>query len=101
MKYLSTIENVEAAAKLLAEIASHDRLSILYRLSDVEASLDVLAAELGIKLPTLASHMTKLHELGLVHERVDAQIVYYRCDDAAVNKLLRVVAEIYLGERAR
>lgn len=101
MTYLSTIENVEAAANLLGEMVADGRLSILYRLSESEATVEALAAEFGMDPPTLDPHLIRLHELGLVRKTVDAQTVHYRCDDAAVNNLLRVIAEIYVGGRTR
>jgi DNA-binding transcriptional ArsR family regulator len=64
-------EAAEAAAGLLKVLANPDRLMLLCRLAQGEASVGELEAELGILQPTLSQQLTVLREEALVETRRD------------------------------
>lgn len=93
MKYPLTTTNVISAASLLGAMSTDRRLYIMSRLTKGEVTACQLADEIKISQPALSQHLSRLRKLGLVRTRRVAKIIYYRCDDVAVKRLLDVVSE--------
>jgi len=84
------------AASLLKLLANENRLLILCRLvKSREASVNELAAAVGLSQSALSQHLAKMRDEGLVATRRDAQTIYYRIDNPDAARLLALLKDIY------
>jgi DNA-binding transcriptional ArsR family regulator len=88
-----------AASRLLKMLASEQRLILLCRLSQGEASVGELAQHVGLAQSAASQHLAKLRADGLVATRRDAQTIYYRLNDAAAARVIDLLCDIYGGGR--
>ena len=79
------------ASRLLKALANPDRLMLLCRLSQGEASVGELEAELGILQPTLSQQLTVLREDALVGTRREGKHVFYSVRSARALAVLKVL----------
>jgi DNA-binding transcriptional ArsR family regulator len=84
-----------AATRLLKMLASEQRLILLCRLSEGEASVGELAKHVGLAQAALSQHLAKLRAEGLVATRRDAQTIYYRLDDEHAARVIDLLCDIY------
>jgi DNA-binding transcriptional ArsR family regulator len=91
--------NVGAAARLMKMLASEQRLTLLCRLGEGEASVGDLAAHVGLTPSAASQHLAKLRAEGVVDTRRDAQTIYYRLSDEAAVRVIALLCDIY-GDRA-
>ena len=82
-------ERLEASLALLRSLADESRLRILGLLAGHERSVEVLAAELGLKLPTVSHHLARLRAVGLVTFRPEGNSRIYALDVEALRRLSR------------
>lgn len=95
---LSNLEgSAQSAARLLKLLASEQRLLLLCRLVEGEASVGVLAEHAGMAQSATSQHLGKMRAEGLVATRREAQTIYYRLDDPAAIKVLDTLCDIYRG----
>lgn len=87
----------EQAARTLKLLANEQRLIVLCRLSAGELSVTELGQHVPLTQSALSQHLAKLRAEGLVATRREAQTIYYRLDDPAVEKLIGVLCEVYGG----
>jgi len=87
--------SIEAAARLLKLLASEQRLLLLCRLIEGEASVGDLAGHAGMAQSTTSQHLAKMRAEGLVATRREAQTIYYRLDDPAAMRVLDTLCDIY------
>ena len=85
------------AARLLKLLASEQRLLLLCRLVEGEASVGSLAEHAGLAQSATSQHLAKMRAEGLVATRRDAQTIFYRLADPAAVRLLQTLSEIYRG----
>ena len=85
------------AARLLKLLASEQRLLLLCRLLEGEASVGDLAEHARLAQSAASQHLAKMRAEGLVATRRDAQTIYYRLDDVAAVEVLGVLRELYAG----
>jgi DNA-binding transcriptional ArsR family regulator len=98
---LSELENsAQSAARLLKLMASEQRLLLLCRLVDGEASVGALAEHAKMAHSTTSQHLAKMRAEGLVATRREAQTIYYRLDDPAAMRVMDALCDIYRGPRA-
>ena len=90
-----------AAARLLKLLASEQRLMLLCRLSEAEASVGELARHAGLSQTTASQHLAKLRAEGVVATRRDAQTIYYRLVDPAALQLISMLCRIYRPDRVQ
>ncbi len=83
------------AADLLKIIANPNRLAILCRLSEGEASVGEMEEKLGIRQPTLSQQLGELRKTGLVDDRREAKIVFYKLTDARAHALVGYVHALF------
>ena len=88
-------ERAEAAARLMKLLASEQRLLLLCRLVEGEASVGELAAYAALAPAATSQHLAKMRAEGLVTTRRDAQTIYYRLADPAAVRVLDTLCEIY------
>jgi len=65
-------------ARVLKALASESRLMILDRLSRGECSVGALAGLVGSDISTVSKHLSLLRAHGIVEDRRDGNVVYYR-----------------------
>ena len=79
------------AARLLKTLSNPDRLMLLCRLSQGEASVGELEAELGIVQPTLSQQLTVLREEALVETRREGKYIFYQVASPRALAVLKVL----------
>ena len=84
-----------AAARLLKMLANEQRLVLLCRLAEGEASVGELAQHVGLAQSAASQHLAKLRADGLVATRREAQTIYYRLDDDAAARVIGLLCDIY------
>lgn len=95
---LSLAPNVRKATRLLKLMASENRLMILCRLSEGEASVSELADYLGQSVSTTSQHLAKMRAEELVDTRRDGQTIYYSIGDPAAGRIIDVLCDLYGGD---
>lgn len=100
MHQLDSIEALEAQATEVAStlrlLANEKRLVILCRLAVAgEMSVTALGAAVRLSQSALSQHLAKLRADGLVATRRDAQMLFYRVEDARIRQLLSALKDIY------
>ena len=96
---LSDLEaSAQSAARLLKLLASEQRLLLLCRLIEGEASVGDLAAHARLAHSTASQHLGKMRAEGLVATRREAQTIYYRLADPAAVRVLDTLCDIYRGK---
>lgn len=87
--------SAQSAARMLKLLASEQRLLLLCRLVDGEASVGSLAAHAGLAQSAASQHLGKMRAQGLVATRREAQTIYYRLVDPAAMGVLHTLCAIY------
>lgn len=77
-------------AQLYKALAHPVRLYLLYVLTQEEACVCHLTCLLRRPQPYVSQQLGVLHEAGLVTDRRDAQLVYYRAADPSVAELIEL-----------
>jgi DNA-binding transcriptional ArsR family regulator len=85
---------------MLKLLASEQRLLLLCRLVEGEASVGVLAEHAKLAQSTASQHLAKMRAEGLVATRREAQTIYYRLEDPAAMRVLATLCDIYRGQPA-
>ena len=88
-------DSAHAAARMLKLLASEQRLLLLCRLVEGEASVGVLAGHAKLAQSAASQHLAKMRAEGLVATRREAQTIYYRLADPAALRVLDTLCEIY------
>ena len=89
------------AARLLKVLSNPDRLMLLCRLSQGEASVGELEAELGILQPTLSQQLTVLREEALVETRREGKYIFYRVASPPALAVLKVLYDEFCARKGR
>lgn len=90
--------SASSAARLLKMLASEQRLILLCRLGEGEASVGELAQHVGLAQSAASQHLAKLRAEGLVTTRRDAQTIYYRLSHEAAGRVIDLLCDIYGGK---
>jgi len=90
--------SAQAAAQLLKLLASEQRLLILCRLIDGEASVGELSAHVGLGQSAMSQHLAKMRAEGLVATRREAQTIFYRLSDPAAVRVLETLCDVFKGK---
>jgi DNA-binding transcriptional ArsR family regulator len=85
----------EQAARLLKMLSSEQRLLMLCRMAEGEATVGQLADGVGLAQSAASQHLGKLRALGIVGTRRDAQSIYYRITDPAAIEVIALLCKIY------
>ena len=93
------LADLEAAAvhasRLLKMLASEQRLIMLCRLGEGEASVGELAERAHLAQSAASQHLGKLRSEGVVATRRDGQTVYYRLADPSAARLIEVLCDLF------
>jgi DNA-binding transcriptional ArsR family regulator len=69
-------------------LADPSRRAIFERLSRGEAAVKDLTSRVDISQPAVSQHLATLRQAGLVQERRDGRLVYYRIDPKGLRPLI-------------
>ena len=84
------------AAALLRAVGNEHRLLVLCLLIEQgEASVGTLLEQVSLSQSALSQHLARMREEGLVTYRREAQTLYYRIADPAVEKLVSALKDIF------
>lgn len=89
------------ASRLLKALANPDRLMLLCRLSQGEASVGELEADLGILQPTLSQQLTVLREEALVETRREGKHIYYSVRSSQALAVLKVLYDQFCTRKGK
>ena len=73
-------------------LADPSRRAIFERLTRGEAAVKDLTARFDISQPAVSQHLAKLQKAGLVSERRDGRLVYYRVQPKGLQPLIDWIA---------
>jgi DNA-binding transcriptional ArsR family regulator len=83
-------------ADILRALANERRLAILCKLVERgEASVNSLAAVVGLSQSALSQHLARMREEGLVTFRRESQTLWYRIADARIEELLATLHKLF------
>jgi DNA-binding transcriptional ArsR family regulator len=83
-------------ADILRALANERRLAILCKLVERgEASVNSLAAVVGLSQSALSQHRARMREEGLVTFRRESQTLWYRIADARIEELLATLHKLF------
>lgn len=83
------------AADLMKLMGNPNRLAILCRLSEGEASVGEMEETLGIRQPTLSQQLGELRKAGLIADRRAAKVVFYRLADTRALVVVKHVHAVF------
>jgi DNA-binding transcriptional ArsR family regulator len=89
------------AVGALKVLANEDRLLLLCQLSQGEACVGELEAQLDIRQPTLSQQLGVLRAEGVVNTRRDGKYIYYSVADPNLLELLAVLYRLYCPKDKR
>lgn len=87
-------ETVRGAGQVFGALANEDRLRLLETLRHGERCVCELQVALDAPQSTVATHLRKLRDAGLVRRRRKGRWTYYRIADTAVMDVLDLAASI-------
>jgi ArsR family transcriptional regulator len=88
-------------ADILRALANERRLLVLCTLVEQgEASVNALAAAVGLSQSALSQHLAKMREERLVTFRRESQTLWYRIADPRIEELLAKLHELFCAPEA-
>jgi len=93
MKLNQLCERAAEVADLLKLVANQQRLVLLCRLREGEASVGELVALCGLAQSSVSQHLAKMREGGILDTRRDAQTIYYRLVSPHVDDLMEFMCD--------
>lgn len=87
----------EDAASVLKLLANAQRLIVLCRLSEGEASVNTLVELTGQAQSSISQHLAKLREGGMVATRREGTTIFYRLADEGVHALIDMLCDRFGG----
>lgn len=94
-------EAAGGASRLMKTLANPDRLMLLCRLSQGEASVGELEADLGILQPTLSQQLTVLRDEALVETRREGKHIHYRVRSTQALAVLKVLYDQFCTRKGK
>ena len=86
-------ERATEVAGFLKVVANEQRLLLLCRLREGEASVGELVGLCGLSQSSVSQHLARMREGGLVETRRDATTIFYRIADANAQALMNFLCE--------
>ncbi len=93
-------EHAAEAAALMKALGHEARLVVLCTLAEGERSVGELNALVPLSQSALSQQLARLRRDGLVDTRRDAQTIYYSLRPGPADRVIRVLHELYCGERS-
>jgi DNA-binding transcriptional ArsR family regulator len=85
-------ESVLAEDRVFRALADPSRRAIFERLTKGEAAVRDLTPRFNVSQPAISQHLAVLREAGLVAERRDGRLVYYRVEPKGLRPLINWLA---------
>lgn len=95
MKLMS--RRADEAAGLMRSLSHGARLKVLCELTGGERSVGELVEASGLSQSALSQHLARLREDGIVTTRRQAQTIYYSVADPRVQRVVKLLYELYCG----
>lgn len=89
--------HADDATALLKSLAHPNRLLVMCRLVDGEASVSELCALGSLSMSALSQHLAVMREAGLVETRREAQTIYYSLANGPALGVMRALHAAYCG----
>jgi DNA-binding transcriptional ArsR family regulator len=86
-------ERATEVAAFLKVVANEQRLLLLCRLREGEASVGELVGLCGLSQSSVSQHLGRMREAGLVQTRRENTTIYYRIADAKVQALMTFLCD--------
>lgn len=97
---LATVRtSADQACRLMKTLANPDRLMLLCRLSQGEARVGELEADVGVHQPTLSQQLGVLRDEGLVSTRREGKAIYYRITSAPALAVMQVLYDQFCSSQ--
>lgn len=93
-------ERATEIAAFLKVVANEQRLLLLCRLLESEASVSALVSVSGLSQSSVSQHLARMREGGLVETRRESTTIFYRIADANVQALMTFLCDQF-GQKAR
>lgn len=91
-------EHATEVAAMLKLLANPQRLVLLCRLREGEASVTELIDLCGLSQSSVSQHLAKMREGGILQTRRDAQTIYYRLENPQVEALMEFMCQRFRPE---
>ncbi|HHL43863.1 MAG TPA: ArsR family transcriptional regulator [Hellea balneolensis] len=88
-------DNMVNAASIMKALSSETRLKLMCCLIDGEKSVNVLAEAIGMRMPAVSQHLSKMRSAGLVTSRREAQTIYYAASDGIGHAIVGTLCHYY------
>lgn len=89
-------EAAAQAASFLKTVGNEQRLLVLCLLAkNGEMSVGAMLDHMDLSQSALSQHLAKMREEGLLGQRRESQLVFYRIIDQRVERLLNLLADLY------
>lgn len=97
----ATLESsATSAASFLKLLANEKRLLVLCALvEEAEMSVGVLAERAGLSQSALSQHLSRMRAEGLLAQRRDGLVIYYRIADARAKAMLERLHELFCDQQ--
>ncbi len=95
------INLVPAKARLFRSISDEGRLHVLEALLDGERRVADLTLDTGHSQSTVSTHLSVLHQAGLVSRQQEGRQVLYRLSDPSVEALLKAGEDVLVATSAQ
>ncbi len=100
ISYMTNCDVFKKQAKVLKALANESRLMIVDRLNRGECSVGELTELVGSDVSTVSKHLALLRAHGIVEDRREGNLVYYRLLTPCVCNFLTCATQL-LKERSR
>lgn len=94
-------ENAAEVASLLKLVANEQRLLILCRLLEGEASVGTLVGLCQLSQSSVSQHLAKMRDGGLLTTRREATTIYYSITSGHVEALMTFLCDHFSSGRAK
>jgi len=88
-------DNVSTASDVLKALSNETRIKLMCMLMDGEKSSGELAVGVGMRLPAVSQHLSKMRAAGLVISRRQAQAVYYKANEGVGHAIVGTLCDYY------
>jgi ArsR family transcriptional regulator len=89
------IGSAKSASEMLKGLAHEIRLLTICFIGEGEKNVQELEGYLGTTQANISQHLAKLRTLGLLANRKEGNLVYYRIKNKSTLKLVKTLQEIY------
>jgi ArsR family transcriptional regulator, virulence genes transcriptional regulator len=89
------------AARMMKLLANEQRLRILCRLADTEASAGDLARHAGLAQSAASQHLARMRSEGLVTTRREGQTIHYRLAAPEAARMVHALCSIFGPDAGR